>query len=375
MFIKNFSVKFKAGHKSKDKMVKIYVQAIINRKVYVIPTPIKVLESQFNGEKIVKHANAVQYNATLIKEKSRVEKIINDAVFNGKNITKEDFEEKKGADFEKFVNRHIELHKGKFSELRINHLKSALKFVLEFRPNVTFSDIDIEFLQEFEKHIRTGRQDATVLTKMSMVISFLNAAEKKGLIDKKQYAAYKRPTVKQKIPVYLTEQQVLDFYDVVKPLKNKAKKNTGYYFLLSCYTGYRISDCKAFNYDTSVKGSTIVLRAKKNGNIVSSPIYDPLDKILEYCKDHPFMEFEQDARETVKAICGDAGIPFPKTVKFHSGRHTFAMMWIKRGLSVDDVAELLGDSPEIARIYARIENTDLQKKMLDRIKKTDTGKK
>lgn len=93
-----------------------------------------------------------------------------------------------------------------------------------------------------------------------------------------------------------------------------------------------------------------------------------MNEILEYCKTHPFIEYEQDARESVKDLCEDAGISFYDKVKFHSGRHTFAMSWVKRGLNIEKVAELLGDSIGVARIYARIENPDLQKNMLELLK-------
>ncbi|SDZ82442.1 Site-specific recombinase XerD [Arachidicoccus rhizosphaerae] len=354
------------GNKDKKGDVRIYVRVLPQN--IKIPTAVRIPDKHWGDQKVITNTKARQYNSVLSGKKHDVEAKILEAIQKGAPITKDLFEEKGGSDFEAFVNKHIDLHKGKFSDNRIRHLESALEFVLAYKPKIKFSDINIEFLQGFEKHIRPGREDATIVSKISMVLSFINAAERKGLIDKKQYSGYKRPSAKQKIPVYLNEDQINDFYNIVKPLKNEAKKSTGYYFLLSCYTGYRISDCKAFDYNTSVKGKTVVLRAKKNGNIVSSPIYHPLDEILNYCKDHPFIEYEQDARETVKAICEDAGIPNPKKVKFHSGRHSFAMMWIKKGLSIDRVAELLGDSPEIAKIYARIENVDLQKEMLSLIK-------
>lgn len=350
------------GNPNKEDLCRIYVR-ILPMDIR-IPTIVRVKSEEFSKGKIIKNRKAKEYNKIITQDRLNAENIIIEALSKGKKITKDLFEKKKGSDFETFVNKHIDLHRGKFSENRIRHLESALEFILRFKPKLTFSDIDIDLLQKFEKHIRSGREDATVLTKMSIFISFLNAAEKRGLIDKKQYSSYKRPAVKQKIPVYLTPDQVNDFHEIVRTVKNPEKKNTGYYFLLSCYTGYRISDCKAFDYNTAVKGNTVIIRAEKNGNIVSSPIYPPLDEILAYCKENPFKEYEQDARETVKAICVDANIPNPKSVKFHSGRHTFAMMWVKKGLSIDKVAQLLGDSLNVARVYARIENLDLQAEML-----------
>lgn len=142
-------------------------------------------------------------------------------------------------------------------------------------------------------------------------------------------------------------------------------KLCGYYFLLSCFAGYRISDCLGFKYADRVQAGQIVLRAGKNKKIVSIPIHTRLGEVLAYVKDHPMQISEQHVRKYVKELVKMAGIK--KHVKFHTGRHSFAMLLMKSGFSLDEVAHLLGDTLAVARVYGKIHNPTLNAKVLERL--------
>jgi integrase len=144
----------------------------------------------------------------------------------------------------------------------------------------------------------------------------------------------------------------------------------GYYFLLSCLAGYRIGDLMRFDYNKSVHangmhGNNLVLRAKKNGEVVSIDIYFKLEMVLEQIKDHKLQISETHFRKYLKGIISLCGIK--KDVTPHSGRHSFAMMLMNKGFTIDEVAELLGDSELIAKVYARITNEQLNKKVKERL--------
>ena len=72
------------------------------------------------------------------------------------------------------------------------------------------------------------------------------------------------------------------------------------------------------------------------------------------------------ARESLTKLVGLANIK--KVVIFHSGRHTFAMYLLSKGLTLDEVAQLLGDSKDVAKVYGRIINTQLHRSVLDKLK-------
>ena len=67
----------------------------------------------------------------------------------------------------------------------------------------------------------------------------------------------------------------------------------------------------------------------------------------------------------VKSLAADAGIN--KDVIFHSSRHTFAMLLMSNGFTIDEASELLGDTPLVAKVYARIHNEQLDKKIIEKL--------
>ena len=243
--------------------------------------------------------------------------------------------------------------------------------MIEYDPKIKFSRISAEWLNGLEKSLRetkysdgTTMSGNTIQNNMKIIKSILNKAWEQGIIKKEQFERYKRPKYTQPIPVYLTEDEIKLIEKNVATLGTGGKKTSGYYFLLSCYTGYRISDARQFHFDTHVQDGKIILRAKKNNQIVSIPIHSRLMTILEFVRETPFDISEQKARDYVKAICKDVGIK--KDVKYHTSRHSFAMLLMAKGFSIDEVASLLGDTPEVARIYARVSNIQLGDKIMDR---------
>lgn len=360
----NYTLSWKVGNYGKDHTARIYLRISFGQEVK-LGTPVRVLQHQWKKNKVVDHPEATRLNLILSNFKNEKESLIIKTLANGRRVTPDLF---KMADnsLHAFALAHIDLNKGKFSGGRIRHLESAATLLEEFRPKARIEDVDLQFLQEFEKYARDGREQSTVRSKMNMVLSFLNAAARKGLADASKWSGYKRPADKPKIPVYLLETEVKALKKLLDGMPDNNTKIVGYYFLLSCYAGYRISDLETFDYEERIQGDLIVLRAGKNGEIISIPIYPALKQVLKYVKKHKFPMSQPKAREALTAVRKMAGIK--KEIHFHSGRHTFAMYLLSKGLTLDEVAQLLGDSKEVAKVYGRIINTQLHKSVLDKLK-------
>jgi site-specific recombinase XerD len=269
-----------------------------------------------------------------------------------------------------FVNDFIEKLRtdyiGKMSEGRLRHYKVIQGKVNAFKPKLTFTQIDISFLQDFEASLRKKNLDVnTIQSNMNILKSICSKAHEVGLIEESQFKKYKLPKYEQKLIEFLTEEEIKGVHELVEQIENRAHKLSGYYFLLSCYTGYRISDAGRFEYEKMVSEGMIVLRARKNKTIVSIPVHSRLKKVLDFVKENPLNISEQKVREYVKEICKLKGIK--KNVKFHTARHSFAMLLMKNGFSLEEVAELLGDTLNVARVYAKIHNESLNKKILERL--------
>jgi integrase/recombinase XerD len=357
---------------------KVFIQVIYRRMKVYSPTVIQVPSENFVNGVVVKHPKKQWYNDTIADQRNDIEKKLLDALRRNKDLTKRQLQEiVKGKTastdtIEDYMTVLAEELKDKLSSGRISQLKTVVRKVNKFEKDAKLSTISVEWLRKLEAWLRKqpGRdglmEPNTVQTKMKMVHAICGYARKAGLIEEKQYKDYQMPAYGQKIPTYLSETELDKFYSLLKVIQKPGVKLAGYYFYLSCNTGYRISDAKKFNYSERVIDEKyIVLRAKKNGEIVSIPIHSKLREVLDYIKDKPLIMSEQHVRQYVKEISVLCGIK--KNVNYHSSRHSWGMLLTAKGFSVEEVAETLGDTVEVARIYARIINVNLHKKITDRL--------
>lgn len=229
-------------------------------------------------------------------------------------------------------------------------------------PETTFENLS---LADFEKSMRTDRLDGnTISTNFTRLKTMLRIAASEGLIKKESFESYKSPPYVQKLVDYLTEKEIADLSEVVFSVKQKSKRLAGFYFLLSCYTGWRISDAKIFNPGI-VKGDRLTIRTAKNKRIVSIPIHSRLKDVIKFCNKNPFDLSEEKARIYVKELCRLAGITW--NVQWRSARHSWAMLLMANGFTIDEVAALIGDTVLVTRVYARIHNESLDKKIRERL--------
>lgn len=363
----SYSIKpFIDDYQNKDQLHKIGIRVIYKRFVVKAETEIRVTEKQFNGIHIIKHPHADKLNALIRKQCNEIEERLLDALRAGidKTILKEIVKNKSFKTIDDFFQLLMPQLKGKISEGRLKHYKSVVGKLLLWRPKLSFDEVNVTLLNAFETHIRSqGLDGNTINSNMKLIKSFFNKAALAGLIDKRQFENYKPPKYVQKLVDYLTEDEVLRFHALIDAVAKPSYKLAGYYFLLSCYAGYRISDLKRFDYASMVQNDHIVLRTKKNATIVSIPLYPKLKVILDYIKDNPLLLSENKVRQYIKEIALLAGIS--KHVKPHTGRHTFAMMLINKDCPRDYIAELLGDTDLVTKVYARITNKQLSKKVLE----------
>lgn len=366
-----YQLSFKLGKANRFGEHLVYLRYYSKGNDLLLPTAVRVEKTHFDGKKKLPirttHPNHKEFNTALNNFRISVE---SRAIAQGVNITSEYLQGSTGAKdlISAFIADFREKVKGKYSDVRVRQYKVIENKIEDFHRGARFSDVSLDWLQRLEAHVRVGVSPNTVNNNMIMVKAMMTLARKSGLIDRTQFEEYYPPKYITNLPVYLTESQIEDFYKIVISAASGPIKQAGYYFMLSCFTGYRISDLVAFVYEDRVKDGVIVLRAKKNGAIVSIPIFPRLGEILEYCKEQRLAISEQDMRDHVKTIARLAGISFYTTVKPHSGRHSFAMLMLGKGLTIDEVAELLGDSREVAKRYARITNKHLQRRVMEVMK-------
>lgn len=360
-----------SAHEDQNGLRLIRIQVTVNRVKVYAPTIAKVRTDQFVNGRVVNHPKQTKLNSAINAQITGIEDRLLDELRKSSSIVKERLDKIVKNDGQAGPTKLVvysdglqESLAGKVSPGRLRHYKVITAKINEFAPEVTLSEISTPWLNKFEAHIRKkGISSNTVVSNMSILLAILAKAAADELISRDQYAGYKRTKYKDPFPVYLTETEISKVHDLAEKLGPGNLKLSAFYFLLSCYTGYRISDAKAFNYEDRVENGAITLRATKNGKIVSIPIHTRLEAVLEYIKDKPINITEEHIRKYVKEICRLAGIK--KEVKFHSSRHSFGMLLRVNKFSTEEIAYLLGDSEKVAKIYASMHNPTISAKVLD----------
>lgn len=361
-------------HKDKSNLQRVAIRVIYQRMKAYAPTIVKVKSEQFENGKVKDHPQQRNLNMAIKSVVNGVEQRLLERLKFGEKLTKQQFVDvvknkseitvkTKLTDFCSHLQEEL---KGKLSHGRIAHYGVIANKIKDYRPETLVSDITLQWVEGFEKHLRDkGAGKNTVVSKISLLKRIIKLARIKKLLLEDPFENYTNPKGEDNIPTYLTESEIAAFFDMTEKIKKEILKLSGYYFLLSCYTGYRIGDAKAFREEDRVLGDKIVLRATKNGRIVSLPIHSRLRVVLDYIKDKPLLTTEQNVRKHVREICKLIGIK--RHIKFHSGRHSFAMLLMTNGFTIDEVAELLGDTKTVAKTYARIHNDSLDKKIMERL--------
>lgn len=133
---------------------------------------------------------------------------------------------------------------------------------------------------------------------------------------------------------------------------------------LMVYTGYRISDATFFDM-SRLRGNEVIIRAQKNGQYVFGVLPDFVrERLTARATIHgtrPFIVGRSERLETVTNVwrrrldmAFNAAGEFEHAPTPHRFRHTFARILLEKGVSIADVAELMGDDEEtIRRHYAR----------------------
>jgi site-specific recombinase XerD len=370
-----YSIKAEAGKPDKNMVVKIYVLVIFKREKFRIPTNIKVNKKHWNGVSINSGIGKEQKNIIVKDAINTIElKLIEAMKFNPDLgisdvktlLTTRGTKHPAQLSLSEFANSYRKEIETIQSHASIKQLKSTIKFIENNNLDSKLSSIDLKWMNKLELFVTAKYSEPnTRWSLLKRIKAIIGAAAKNGLIPENMLNGFKMPRYEQKLPEYLTEAELKKIEKFLSQIQKPGHQLAGYYFLLSAYAGYRISDLKQFDYEKMVTKNMIVLKAKKNGQIVSMPIHTRLKKVLNFIKGKPLYLSEPKVREYVREIISYVGIK--KHIKIHTARHTFAMLCIDSGIDVYTVSELLGNTLRSTQIYARISNQRIKQEVLNKL--------
>jgi integrase len=265
------------------------------------------------------------------------------------------------------------------AELADSHAKTTIRqynFLLR-----TFEDFSLHrgyiYIDQWQpidvREFRTGWgvKFSTATTRMAIVKTFFRWVESNGWLEKNPTRLIKVKKTRterenENAPrVPFTDEELARMFSActVEPRLNR-QRTTGQdladFIAVSVYTGLRISDVATFNADRLIESGECRIRTTKSGNPVWTWIPSWLQaRIVERKAIHGPLIFgvhqTQDIcvmtdlwRRKLRKLWKKCG-PWPAKPMPHRFRHTFARILLQKGVSVPDVAELLGNTEAIVR--------------------------
>lgn len=242
----------------------------------------------------------------------------------------------------------------------------------------TIDQLDILFIQEYKKYLRTVRRNAdnTINTKLNRLRSVVKWAGRLGYpIDDPFGKGLKFLNRSKPRTVFLTKDEYDAFLQKALPDKgDPAMKLTRELFIFSCETGLRFSDVldlKRTHLKKDSKGVTYISKIQcKTNELVEIPLMSKWPKVLlaKYRNvsvgEHVFPSLSNNCvNRKLKILAEKAGIG--KRLSFHVGRHTFASHLAHAGVPLYIIAKLLGDKSldMVHRVYTNTERTELTEAM------------
>ena len=244
----------------------------------------------------------------------------------------------------------------------------AIEVALDAIGDCKLASINTRELESIEKKLREREKplsESTIWSYMSRLKAVLNLAIRDHILQDRQISGYRWPAYYSDVPIFLLEPEIEAFAKALSGIADPSLQQAGYRFLLACYAGYRISDAKRFNPDF-INGDALTIRAAKNKKVVSIAIHNNLRPVVDWLLKNPECNLtDQAINKLIKDIAKAGGIK--KHIKFHTGRHSFAMLLTRKGFTIEEVAEFLGDDIRAAKTYARLWNDELNRKVIEKL--------
>ncbi|MGI6572407.1 MAG: phage integrase SAM-like domain-containing protein [Fermentimonas sp.] len=370
----------KQSRADKDGYFDIALRIIKNRHKKEIRLNLKCKENEFKNQEFTKYYPDHEINnELLLKIRARALKIVREFQLTDYNFSLKEFEFKfKGIDktgseknsrviefFDKIIEEKKET--GKIGTVR-SHKGSRNALIKFAGTEFTFNDIDVTFLEKFEKYLReNGNTTGGVAFKMREVRSIYNKAIMMGIASQESYPFkfYKISKLKsEKNKRALTSEEMKKIIDL-DLTENPQLIDARNYFVFSFYTrGMNFVDIMKLTRNHINNGRIRYTRSKTKVPF-DLEILEPVQLIIDYYQlndnktDYIFpilnkrnmtpVQIENRKRKVIRKINGDlkeiarlAGIN--KRLTTYVARHSFATILKNKGSSIEKISELMGHS-------------------------------
>lgn len=182
---------------------------------------------------------------------------------------------------------------------------STLKDLREFRPEMNWQTLNMEFYYDFVSFlVDKGYSKNTIGSRIKNLKVFCNASLERGIHENQAFRNFKKLT-EDSFNVYLNEQELTALFNLdlsEEPHLDRVRDT----FLLGCWTGCRFSDLNKVNKD-NISGGSIHLEQQKTQKRVIIPLHPVVKSILnKYNGTLPEMISNQKFNDSIKVVCQKA---------------------------------------------------------------------
>lgn len=267
-----------------------------------------------------------------------------------------------------------------YAAATVERYDTCLKHTQEFmrytygRDDMYLDELSQQFVEDYEFYLKTVRKCCHNTT-----TKYLKNFKKIILIALKKEWLKKNPFADIQFHLEEVEPDFLESHEIKKligkdiTIPRLAQLRDVYVFC--CFTGLAFSDVKQLRTDhisMDINGAKWIRKKRqKTGNMCNIPLLEIPLQILEKYKDNPCCRAKgvllpvlsnQKMNAYLKELADICGID--KTLTTHTARHTFATYALANGVSIENVAKMLGHSDtKMTRHYARVLDSTIFKEM------------
>ena len=353
----------------------VKIKVTHNRKRKYFSTGIELFKEEFekliNNKRLSKEQRLIMVKLEVFK--SKAQKVIEDI----KVFTFEKFEE--GYFESRDINNDVSYaFDKKIADLKENGkigtaitYKCAKKSIIDFKPNLTFSEITSTFLSKYEKSMLNKNRSSTTV---SIYLRSLRAIYNAQNIDKTHYP-FGRGNNKYTIPKSKNTKKALTLDEVAKIYNYEPKNNTeemarDYWMFLYLCNGMNVKDfcllkrknidediliyerAKTSNTSNDKKEIRIALK-NETKEIIRKWGINSLDKnafIFPHIKEGMTPERQRRVYQDLTKLINKyiqriaVKLEIPHHVTTYSARHSFATILKRSGANISLISDLLGHS-------------------------------
>ncbi|MCK5134890.1 MAG: site-specific integrase [Bacteroidales bacterium] len=372
-------VSLDSGYVKRNGESSVYVSTRVQGRKIKFKTGVSVKPEDFDPEKGVvrrSHPNFSDLNLIISSSRSRLDDIFIRYRLQFEELTVDLLNKEykilsSRIEFHSYLKEAIRERRGEITDSTIEqHIAMANK-LKQFSPKLTFSQIDEDFLTRFNRWMISSlkNEQNTRYNTFKSLKTYINIAIRKRIINHNHLSNWTPAKQIKTNKTFLTEGEVEDLVELydLKTLQ-ESQQRTLRYFLFMCFTGLRISDLRSVEMEQIING-TLVFGARKTRNIKKVLIKIPLPAIaLRLIREEaPYRLYgrifttlsEYQLRKNLKEIAKASHIN--KDINLHTGRHTFATMFLRRSKNVAVLQKLLGHSRiEMTMTYAHVLTEDIE---------------